>query len=117
MAKKDLGALRSDEALLRERAQEYGIFVNSDTLETEIAGNADLREALLGVLAEQAFGWQLSARIQRWRDDEEEVDPEQLMLMIGYVSKGRFAGQLAAAIEDLEPPEYIGNAIRRIAEG
>ena len=116
LSRKDLVALQKDEALLRDFAQENGIFVNSDTLETEVAGNADLLEPLLGVLAEQAFGPQLSARIHSWREGEEAVDPEKLMLMIGYVSKGRFAAQLAAALEDLDPPDYIGNAIRRVAE-
>ena len=36
--------------------------------------------------------------------------------MIGYVSKGRFAGQLSAAVAGLDPPEYIADAIRQVTD-
>lgn len=115
-AKGMLDVLLKKEALLRKAARAHGIFVNSDTLETEIAGNGDLLKAILEVLAEQNFGSQLCARIEGWRDGDEEVDAEQLLLMIGYVSKGRFAGELAAALEGLDPPTYIADALRNVAE-
>lgn len=106
--------LAIDESALREAAPTYGIFVNQDTLETEISNTPSLVESLLDVLIEQDFGLKLSKRLEEWQEDHSEIDSAQLMLMIGYVGKGRFADQLAEKVGGLEPPEYIKRAIEHV---
>ena len=106
--------IENDESALREVAATYGIFVNQDTLETEISNTPSVVESLLGVLIEQDFGPKLSKRLEEWQEDHSEIDSAQLMLMIGYVGKGRFADQLAEKVGGLEPPEYIKRAIEHV---
>lgn len=106
--------LKDDEGALREAAVAHGVFLNDDTLETEIASTPQLIEPLLEVLSEQGFGAMLQERIETWREDVDEIDAEQLMLMIGYVSKGRFADQLSEKVGGLEPPDYIRAAIEHV---
>ncbi len=108
--------LQKDETYLREAASEYGIFLNEDTLETEIARVPSLRESILEVLMDQPFGKALRSRLESWRSGCLSVDYSQLMLMIGYVGKGRFAAQLATRIKDLSPPKYIESAIRHVVD-
>lgn len=106
--------LREDERYLRAIAKQYGIFLNDDTLETEIANTRSLIDPLLKVLAEQNFGQKLTERLNEWSEDNSLIDSSQLMLMIGYVKKGRFADLLAKEVTELTPPEYIKLAIERV---
>jgi putative ATP-dependent endonuclease of OLD family len=106
--------LGCDEKHLRKAAERHGIFLNEDTLETEIARTPSLVEPLLNVLREQEFGLMLTERIDGWLKDHSRIDNSQLMLMIGYVSKGRFADRLAEMTSGLEPPEYIKLAIEHV---
>ncbi len=106
--------LKDDEEALREAAVAHGVFLNDDTLETEIASTPQLIEPLLEVLGEQGLGPTLQERIEAWQEDADEIDAAQLMLMIGYVSKGRFADQLSENVGGLEPPAYIRAAIEHV---
>lgn len=106
--------LKGDEDALREAAVTHGVFLNDNTLETEIASTPELIEPLLEVLGEQGFGRTLQERIEAWQEDADEIDAAQLMLMIGYVSKGRFADQLSEKVGGLEPPAYIRAAIEHV---
>ncbi len=106
--------LKKDETGTRAVAGRHGIFLNLDTLETEIASTPSLVEPLLDVLLEQEFGQRLKQRIKEWQEDDSKIDGPQLMLMIGYVSKGRFAQRLAEEVSDLEPPDYIKRAIEHV---
>ncbi|NOU07583.1 MAG: ATP-dependent endonuclease, partial [Hyphomicrobiaceae bacterium] len=107
--------LKSDEAHLRACASKLGVFLNSSTLETELAQNQDLASAILAVLAEQStFGPILRKRIANYQADHSNIDPERLMLMIGYVGKGRFARRLADRIKGIPPPQYIAAAIKHV---
>lgn len=108
--------LRVDEKYLRAAAQRCGVFCNNSTLEIEIAQNPNLLNPILDVLSNQNFGSIRMNRIQKWRDTPSVLDKHQLMLMIGDVSKGRFASQLADAIKGHNPPDYIANAIQHIVE-
>ena len=69
---------------------------------------------MLKVLAEQNFGQKLTERLNEWSEDNSIIDSAQLMLMIGYVKKGRFADLLAKEVTELTPPEYIKLAIERV---
>lgn len=106
--------LKEDEEALRDAAVAHGIFLNDDTLEIEIANTPELIEPLLEVLGEQDFGPTLQERIEAWQEDADAIDTAQLMLMIGYVSKGRFADQLSEKFGGLEPPAYIRAAIEHV---
>ena len=111
-----LAVITANEAELRQSALRCHVYLNTDTLETELANRADLRGAILSILAEQDFGRVLKARIQTWQDGTAALDRDQMMLMIGYVSKGRFAGQLAEALDGLAPPDYIRDAIHHVTQ-
>ncbi|MER8992755.1 AAA family ATPase [Mesorhizobium sp. M0678] len=104
--------MTKDVGELHKRAKEHGIYLNGSTLETEIANTPNLLQPLLGVLAKQDFGLVLTARVTDWQQTPANLDPHQLMLMIGYVSKGRFATQLGEALKGLAPPAYITDAIK-----
>lgn len=112
----ELAIIAANEAALRATALAHHIFLNTSTLETELAAVAHLRDPLLHVLAQQDFGAVLTARVESWRDGTAPIDNSQLMLMIGYVSKGRFAGQLAQALAGQNPPQYIAAAIGHLTQ-
>lgn len=108
--------LLNDENLARMAANACGIFLNSSTLETDLLENQELTGAILDLLSEQqSFGPELQARIKAYRADLHTIEHERLMLMIGYVGKGRFARQLAERIEGMQPPQYIAAAITYVA--
>lgn len=104
------------EADLRDVANKLGIFTNDVTLETEIAKTPALLSPVLTILENQGFGPTLTSRIESWKTGSEPVDEHQLMLMIGYVSKGRFADELVKLISGIRPPEYIAEAINWVCK-
>jgi len=110
-----LSRLDADEVFLRASAQNHNIYLNATTLEIELSQDAALADVVLTILAEQtAFGKTLRARIAKYQADHSEIVPEKLMLMIGYVGKGRFARALAQRIGGITPPEYIKLAIEHV---
>ena len=110
-------ALCNEEKYLRDASISHGIFLNTTTLEIELVENEDLADAILTVLANQnSFGSILKKRIALYQEDHSKIKPDRLMLMIGYVGKGRFARQLASIIEGLEPPNYIKLAIQHVVD-
>ena len=116
LTKTQLDKLNNDESFLRSAASKLGIFLNGSTLETELALNVELANAILEVLSEQtSFGATLRKRIKEYKADHSKIDPERLMLMIGYVGKGRFARRLAERIKGKAPPKYIADAIAHVA--
>ncbi|WP_394212627.1 ATP-dependent endonuclease [Enterovibrio calviensis] len=94
--------------------QNYGIFLNENTFETELV-NSPCRTALLEVLEAQEFGSIRMNRIQNWKAGG-PVPPEQLLAMISDVGKGRFSAQLSRSDKKLSPPNYIASAIIKITE-
>lgn len=109
--------LRANDEKLRTAAAKHNFFLNNSTLETEMAAEPDLADAILTVLEDQqAFGKVLRKRIATYKEDHSTISPERLMLMIGYVSKGRFARQLSNRLHGVSPPEYIAAAIQSIVE-
>lgn len=109
--------LSSEEKTLRATAQKYGMFLNTSTLETELAKSPDLANAILAVLADgPLFGKRLKKRISDYQADHSKISPDRLMLMIGYVGKGRFARRLSDRISLLPPPKYIADAVKHVVE-
>jgi putative ATP-dependent endonuclease of OLD family len=117
LSKDQQNKLSSDETVLRAAALKYGLHLNSSTLETELAKTPALADAILAVLAEEPlFGKVLKKRIAEYQADHSKISEERLMLMIGYVGKGRFARRLSERISLLAPPKYIADAVKYVAE-
>lgn len=109
--------LDNNEDNLRKHAENYNIYLNATTLEIEISQNDDLVNVILSILSEQiSFGDVLKSKIAKYQADHNEIIPKELMLMIGYVGKGRFSRKLAERIDDIGPPEYIKRAIEHVVE-
>ena len=114
LAQDDRAALEADDVHLRQAVEEVGIFLNTSTLEIEIANSAELRTALLSILEEAEFGVVRRERIARWKADPNTIVGEQLLSMVADIGKGRLAGRLAMKAVNLKPPVYIAQAIRRL---
>jgi putative ATP-dependent endonuclease of the OLD family len=107
--------LERDEGKLRAQAVAAGIYMNTSTLEVEIAGTA-LSTPLLSILEAENFGATRRKRLATWKADPSKVNGEQLLAMIADLGKGRLAGRLAARAVGLPPPAYIEAAIRHVAK-
>jgi putative ATP-dependent endonuclease of OLD family len=103
--------VEADDKQLQSAVKKYGIFLNSNTLETEIAQTNELVDALLSILEAENFGAKRRERIDEWREYPSMIDAEQLLSMIADVGKGRLAGRLAAKANGLKPPKYIEAAL------
>lgn len=96
--------------VFRERCEDYGVFINTNTLEVELFENG-LAKPIIDVLREHKFGDARKQRIDEWEDNPESLEADELLPMIEAIGKGRFAQRMASHMGDLEPPAYIGNAI------
>lgn len=108
----EVNALADDD--FRKRVAEAGIFLNSSTLEVEVAQTGALLTPLLAILEGENFGPVRSKRIADWKSGSVPVNGEHLLSMIGDIGKGRLAGRLAAAAAGLPPPAYIQTAIEHV---
>lgn len=88
------------------------IFLNSSTLEVEIAQSPALLKPLVEVLEAENFGTTRSARLTAWKGGVTAVVAEQLLSMIADVGKGRLSGRFAKKAVGIAPPPYIEAAIR-----
>ena len=96
-----------------EKFEEFGLFVNDSTLETEMFGG-DYAEAMIATLREHNFGTERLALLDAWETKPSDVDAKILIKMIEQMGKGRFAQRLASRIEGLTVPHYIANAINHV---
>lgn len=96
-----------------DRFEEFGIFVNDSTLETEMFGG-DYAAAMIGTLREYKFGAERVALLDAWEAKPADVDGEILIKMIEQMGKGRFAQRLASRVSGLNVPHYIANAINHV---
>ncbi len=104
----------SDEEVL-DAGEEVGVFLNADTLETELFRNG-LAEAMQAVLVENAsLGRPSRSVLQDWVDAPTTLDGPRLLRMIAKVGKGRFAQLLAPNVTEDACPDYIEAALRRLA--
>lgn len=96
-----------------EKFEEFGLFVNDSTLETEMFGG-DYAEAIIATLREHNFSAERLALLDAWEAKPSDVDAKILIKMIEQMGKGRFAQRLASRIEGLTVPHYIANAINHV---
>jgi putative ATP-dependent endonuclease of OLD family len=96
-----------------EKFEEFGLFVNDSTLETEMFGG-DYAEAIIATLREHNFSAERLALLDTWETKPSDVGAKILIKMIEQMGKGRFAQRLASRIEGLTVPHYIANAINHV---
>lgn len=96
-----------------EKFEEFGLFVNDSTLETEMFGGA-YAEAIIATLREHNFSAERLALLDAWGAKPADVDGKILIKMIEQMGKGRFAQRLASRIDGLQVPHYIANAINYV---
>jgi putative ATP-dependent endonuclease of OLD family len=96
------------------RAVEYNIFVNNETLETDLF-SAGLGGPMRDVLAaELRLGQATREALDSWVEDPSTLDGARLIRGIERVGKGRFAQLLAPSVTDETCPEYIRTALEAI---
>lgn len=98
------------------RAEPFGYFVNSNTLEPELF-TGGLAEAMQEVI-EQELPINQATRdlVQGWVDDTDTLDEERLIKLIERIGKGRFAQGLAPHVADNMCPDYIRQALEHIRD-
>lgn len=98
------------------RAEPFGYFVNSNTLEPEL-WNGGLAEDMQTVLLQElALGQNRRTEIQGWVDDPDELDEDRLIALIEKIGKGRFAQALAPHVSEDTCPDYIRQALEHIRD-
>ncbi|MGY3855965.1 ATP-dependent nuclease [Aeromonas intestinalis] len=106
--------MNTDEVI--ERGEEFGYFVNANTLEPELF-TGGLAEAMQEVIEQELrLGAELRARVQEWVDDPNQLDEDRLITIIERVGKGRFAQALAPSVSDENCPGYIRSALEYIRD-
>ena len=98
------------------RAEPFGYFVNSNTLEPELFVGG-LAESMQEVI-EQELPINQATRdvVQSWVDDTDDLDEERLIKLIERIGKGRFAQALAPHVSDETCPDYIQQALEHIRD-
>lgn len=105
----DLGA---DEVI--KFAQDFGYFVNENTLETELFSGG-LATAMQEVIEEELPLKQVTKdALQQWVDDVSQVDETRLLNLIERIGKGRFAQALGPSVSEENCPAYIRSALEHI---
>jgi putative ATP-dependent endonuclease of the OLD family len=111
----DLDDMDVDDAF--EEGEMNGIFVNENTLETELYA-AGMGKAMAKVFKKSiSWGPQRQAQMKRWLDGTEGLDEDKLLGWIGEVGKGRFAQALAAHVTAESCPDYIQKAFTFVKNG
>jgi putative ATP-dependent endonuclease of OLD family len=110
----DYGEMADD--VIFQRGMRRGMFVNEDTLETELfaAGLAVRMSRILR--AELALGQVTLDRIDGWVAAPNTVDKGRLIDLIERVGKGRFAQRLASSATAANCPAYIRSGLEFIRD-
>jgi putative ATP-dependent endonuclease of OLD family len=96
-------------------AARYGVFLNDHTLEVDLF-NDEFGPAIIDTLLEHGFGSTRRGWIDEWKANPDELDIKKFLSLLDTIGKGRFAQRLASRMGDLEPPAYISEAIRFVAD-
>jgi len=96
-----------------DECEAFGIFVNNDTLETELFEGA-YAQAMIDTLREHNFSAERKAMLGAWEADPSDYDRRRLIKMVEQMGKGRFAQRLATRVQEVEVPSYISDAIRHV---
>ena len=96
-----------------EKFEEFGIFVNDDTLETELF-EGDYADAMIATLREHNFSAERRTMLDEWEAEPDDYDSKKLIKMIEQMGKGRFAQRLATRVPGRGVPTYIAKAINHV---
>jgi len=109
---KDIAENKNEDDLA-DRFEDFGIYTNIRTLETDLyeGGFAD---DILATLNEEKWSKARQAQIDGWLADHDSIDQDELLNLIDGVGKGRFAQRLASKIEGRKPPRYLEDAIQYV---
>ncbi|MGE6742403.1 ATP-dependent nuclease [Allorhizobium pseudoryzae] len=103
----------TDDEILRKRFRDFGVFMNTETLELDLY-NGDFHQEILHSLQEAKLSAARQQLIDCWLNDPSRMKSVDLLSMIENIGKGRFAQRLATRIEGLRPPAYIARAIKYV---
>lgn len=100
---------------LRDLAKENGLFLNEDTLETDLfrAGQSD---SMCDVIVELTENGAARQRAVEWKKKPDSLDPDQFIKDIEAIGKGRFAQRLATCLKPKACPDYIREAVKYVAD-
>lgn len=93
--------------------EKFGIFVNSDTLESELF-DGDYSQEMIDTLREHNFSAERKAMLDEWEADPSSYDRKKLIKMIEQMGKGRYAQRLATRTPGKLVPDYIADAINYV---
>jgi len=107
--------LDADEVI--ELAEQYGYFVNENTLEPELFAGG-LAQDMQEVIREELprLRRETLNALQQWVDDPDQVDEDWLLRLIERIGKGRFAQALAPSVSQDVCPAYIRSALEHIRD-
>lgn len=108
-------AENKDEDDLAERFEDFGIYTNIRTLETDLCEEGFSAD-ILATLNEGKWSKARQALVDGWLADHDSIDHDELLKLIDVVGKGRFAQRLASKIEGRKPPRYIEDAIQHVVK-
>lgn len=107
---------RLDADTVIARAEPFGYFVNSNTLEPELF-TSGLAEAMQEVIGEElSIGDDTRGELQGWVDEPDTLDEDALIALIERIGKGRFAQALAPSVTEDTCPDYIRQALEHIRD-
>ena len=90
-----------------------GIFVGETTFEFELFESDDANvEAFIGAMEEMVPSAKLREEVGEWRDDA--PDKDRFIYVVNRIGKGRLAQRVAQ--DELQPPPYVRDALRYLAE-
>lgn len=96
-----------------DECEKFGIFVNSDTLESELF-DGDYSQEMIDTLREHNFSAERKAMLDEWEADPSSYDRKKLIKMIEQMGKGRYAQRLATRTPGKLVPDYIADAINYV---
>jgi putative ATP-dependent endonuclease of the OLD family len=96
-----------------DECEAFGIFVNDDTLETELF-EGDFALAMIETLREHNFSAQRKAMLDAWEADPSTYNRKRLISMVEQMGKGRFAQRLATRVPGFDVPDYVSAAIKHV---
>ena len=94
--------------------EKFGVFTNADTLEISLFEER-FAEAMIATLRERKISEKQKKIINDWETDPNTLDAKKLLNMIERIGKGRFAQRLISHMDEIEPPAYIRDAIKFVA--
>jgi putative ATP-dependent endonuclease of OLD family len=99
-----------------ESCAAHGIFINADTLEVDLFNDDEFTESIIETLREHNFSVARKAWIDEWEESPENLNIENYLKLVDAIGKGRFAQRLASRITDIDPPNYIADAITYVVD-